>query len=75
MRWSESELVVGLRWAWEEVPVLLDLPEAVNLRWGHVSDLEGGIPLRLDCGSVRLSSSGTDPDGARALIELRGTFR
>lgn len=43
MRWGGQEVVLGVRWSWEEVPVLLDLHSPLLLKWEHHDDLNAGL--------------------------------
>lgn len=44
--WKAGELTLNVRWTLEEVPVLLDLPHELMLRW-HEDDPAAGIPAEL----------------------------
>lgn len=61
--WEDGELNLELRWALEEVPVLLDLPRETLLRW-HEDDPAAGIPVKL--GWWRYA-----PTGAQLSLSLR----
>lgn len=68
MEWTEREVGLGLKWRWEEVPGLLDLPAAPLLQWEHLEIGQGGIRLALVHGSVKPEMR----DGPRCvLVHLR----
>lgn len=70
MRWSESELVLGLRWQWDEVPVLMELSGDLLLRWDHVRDPSAGVPVKLGEGDATALHNSLDPASCRVQITL-----
>ena len=70
MRWSRSELVLGLRWRWDEVPALMELSGNLLLRWEHVRDPSAGVPVRLREGDATALYAGLDPANCRVQITL-----
>ncbi len=62
-------LTLRLRWHFEELPVLLDLPEEVLVSWRAGDDPKAGVPMRVrgwrfEAGRVRLSLLLSDAVGA-----------
>lgn len=47
IRWSVTDITLGLRWSWDELPVLLDMTEPVLFSWQTVDDAKAGFQVRL----------------------------
>lgn len=73
MRWSKQEVVLGLCWTWEEIPVLLDLKGPVLLRWDHVRDERAGVRLYAAGGTARVRSE--QSGSANCMVKLELTAR
>lgn len=69
LRRAGDTLRLELRWGWEELPCLLDLPPRSTLRWGHLDDTQAGIPVAFE-GWAWLSR-GAENEHHLPLVELR----
>lgn len=62
---------LSLRWQWEEIPYLFTLSDPMRLRWAHLDDPRGGVPVTLQRWRWWPDGAGPTRHGRPGLLQLR----